>query len=149
MSLVIGVQLYAIKMINMATKTSRVSARVPEDLVRKLEDVMDREGITSISICLRECIIEYIKLKTTSFSTDNIIIEIGEDILSDIDNLVDIGRVSGRNEAIHHAIKTWTEAEVERYLLKRERYFKAISETKTKILSERTQKQLNSFYERP
>jgi metal-responsive CopG/Arc/MetJ family transcriptional regulator len=136
-------------MVYMASKTSRVSARVPEDLVRKLEDVMDREGITSISLCLRECIVEYIKLKTTSFSTDKIIIDIGEDILSDIDNLVDIGRISGRNEAFHHAIKTWTEAEVERYLLKRERYFKTISDTKTKILSERSQKQLNSFYERP
>jgi metal-responsive CopG/Arc/MetJ family transcriptional regulator len=133
----------------MVSKTSRVSARVPEDLVRKLEDVMDREGISSISICLRECIKEYIQLKTTSFSTDKIVIDIGEDILSDIDNLVDIGRISGRNEAIHHAIKTWTEAEVERYLIKREKYFKTISETKTKILTQRSQKQLNSFYERP
>ena len=149
MSLIISVQLYAIRMVYMASKTSRVSARVPEDLVRKLEDVMDREGIASISLCLRECIKEYINLKTTSFSTDKIILAVGEDILSDIDNLVDIGRISGREEAFHYAIKTWTEAEVERYLLKRERYFKTISDTKTKILSGRSQKQLNSFYERP
>jgi metal-responsive CopG/Arc/MetJ family transcriptional regulator len=136
-------------MVNMASKTSRVSARVPEDIIRKLEDVMDREGKTSISECLRDCIEEYIKLKTTSFSTDKIVIAIGEDILSDIDNLVDIGRISGREEAFHYAIKTWTEGEVERYLLKRERYSKIISEAKTKILSQRSQKQLNSFYERP
>jgi metal-responsive CopG/Arc/MetJ family transcriptional regulator len=133
----------------MASKTSRVSARVPEDLIRRLEDVMDREGIASISMVLRECIEEYIKLKTTCFSTEKILIDIGEDILSDIDNLVDIGRVSGRGEAFRHAIKSWTEAEVERYLIKRDKYSRTISETKSKILTQRSQKSISSFYERP
>ncbi len=136
-------------MVNMASKTSRVSARVPEDLIRRLEDVMDREGIASISLVLRECIEEYIKLKTTPFSTEKILVDIGADILSDIDNLVDIGRVAGRNEAFRHAIKTWTEAEVEKYLVKREKYSKTISETKSKILDQRSQKRINSYYERP
>jgi metal-responsive CopG/Arc/MetJ family transcriptional regulator len=133
----------------MASKTSRVSARVPEDLVRKLEDVMDREDISSISIVLRECIREYIKLKTTQFSTEKILVDIGEDILSDIDNLVDIGRVSGREEAFRFAIKTWTESEVEKYLIKREKYSRSITETKSKILAQRSQKSISSFYERP
>jgi hypothetical protein len=78
----------------MAQKTERVSARVPERLVRDLESIMDKEGLDSISECLRECIEEYIKLKSTLTSTENIIVDIGMDILSDIDNLVDIGRVS-------------------------------------------------------
>jgi metal-responsive CopG/Arc/MetJ family transcriptional regulator len=133
----------------MAQKTSRVSARVPEDLVRRLEDVMDREGISSYSVVLRECIEEYIKLKTVTYSTEKILIDIGEDILSDIDNLVDIGRVAKREEAFRFAIKVWTEAEVEKYLVKRDKYSKAISETKSKILAQRSQKDLSSFYERP
>ena len=133
----------------MASKTSRVSARVPEDLVRRLEDVMDREGISSYSEVLRECIEEYINLKTPTFSSEKILIAIGEDILSDIDNLVDIGRVATREEAFAHAIKLWTEAEVDKYLVKREKYSKAISDTKSKILAQRGQKNLNSFYERP
>ena len=143
-----GVHLFTKRMDIMASKTSRVSARVPEELVRKLEDTMDREGIGSISECLRECIEEYIKLKTTPPSTKNIVIDIGQDILSDIDNLVDIGRISSREEAFKHAIKIWTESQVDRYLLKREGYLEAIAETKTRILESRSQRN-SSNYESP
>jgi metal-responsive CopG/Arc/MetJ family transcriptional regulator len=148
-SVILDVHLYTKRSGIMASKTERVSARVPEDLVRRLEDVMDREGISSYSEVLRECIEEYIKLKTPTFSAEKILVDIGEDILSDIDNLVDIGRVAKREEAFAHAIKTWTEAEVEKYLVKRDRYSKAVSDAKTKILAQRGQKNLNSFYERP
>jgi metal-responsive CopG/Arc/MetJ family transcriptional regulator len=133
----------------MVSKTARVSARVPEDLVRKLEGIMDSEGILSISECLRECIEEYIKLKTKPFSTEKILIDVGFDILADVDNLVDIGRVSGRGEAFRHAIKDWTESEVEKYILKRAKYDKTVSDTKTRILDLRSQKNINSYYERP
>lgn len=133
----------------MASKTARVTARVPEELVRRLEGIMEKEGIGSISECLRECIEEYINLKTKSLSTQNIIIDIGEDILSDIDNLVDIGRVSGRKEAFHHAIKSWTESQVERYIIQRKEYFETIAETKERILDEMRKKDLSSDYEAP
>ena len=133
----------------MASKTSRVSARVPEELVRKLEGIMDTEGISSVSECLRECIEEFIKLKTTSLSTQNIVVDIGEDILSDIDNLVDIGRVSNREEAFKHAIKSWTESQFERYILKRENFFKSTAETKTRILEVKSQKHLISDHNKP
>lgn len=141
--------MYTNRMDVMASKTSRVSARVPEELVRKLEDIMDREGIDSVSKCIRECIEEYIKLKTTPISSQKIVFDIGEDILSDIDNLVDIGRVSNREEAFKYAIKTWTESHVDKYLLKRERYFKSVGETKTQILESRIQKKINSYHDSP
>ncbi|UCE74682.1 MAG: ribbon-helix-helix protein, CopG family [Methanomassiliicoccales archaeon] len=144
-----GVHSYTNRIGIMASKTSRVSARVPEELVRSLEGIMDEEGISSISECLRECIEEYINLKTTRFSTEKIVIDIGEDILSDIDNLVDIGRVSGREEAIKHAIKSWTESHVERYILGRERYFKTVAETKGRILESRGQSKINSYLKSP
>lgn len=133
----------------MASKTARVSARVPEELVRRLEGIMDKEGIGSISECLRECIEEYIKLKTTRLSTENMVIDIGEDILSDIDNLVDIGRVSSREEAFKHAVKSWAESQVDKYILGRGKYFKTIAETKTRILEGREQRKINSYYEAP
>ncbi|UCE38567.1 MAG: ribbon-helix-helix protein, CopG family [Thermoplasmata archaeon] len=133
----------------MVQKTQRVSARVPEELVRRLEGIMDKEGITSISEGLRECIEEYIRLKQIHLSTENIIIDIGEDILSDVDNLVDIGRISGREEAFHHAIKSWTESQVEKYIVGREKYSKTITQTKSKILETREQKKLNSYYKMP
>ena len=133
----------------MASKTARVSARVPEELVRRLEGIMDKEGIGSISECVRECIEEFIKLKTTRISTEKIIIDIGGDILSDIDNLVDIGRVSSREEAFRHALKSWTESQVEMYILNREGYFKTIAKTKTRILEGKSQKRFSSDYESP
>ena len=133
----------------MASKTARVSARVPEELVRRLEGIMDCEGIASMSECVRECIEEYINLKSTKLSTENIVIDIGEDILSDIDNLVDIGRVSSREEAFKHAIKSWSEYQVDKYILSREKYFKSVAETKSKILESRVQKKLTSYYKRP
>jgi metal-responsive CopG/Arc/MetJ family transcriptional regulator len=141
--------MYTIRIGIMASKTSRVSARVPEELVRKLEGIMDREGIGSISECVRECIEEYIKLKTIYLSTENIFIDIGEDILSDIDNLVDIGRVSGREEAFKHAIKSWTESQMDRYVLGREKYSKTVVETKSRILEDRGQRKISSYYEKP
>lgn len=133
----------------MASKTARVSARVPEELVRRLEGIMDHEGLASMSECVRECIEEYINLKSTQLSTENIVIDIGEDILSDIDNLVDIGRVSSRREAFKYAIKSWTEYQVEKYILSREKYFKTVADTKSKILESRVQKKLTSYYGRP
>jgi metal-responsive CopG/Arc/MetJ family transcriptional regulator len=132
----------------MAQKTERVSARVPERLVRDLEGIMEKEGIDSISECLRECIEEYIKLKSTPISIENILVDVGVDILSDIDNLVDIGRVSGRSEAFHTAIKSWTEQQVDKYLLGRAEYSKVVGETKSQIINAREEKknhsQLNS-----
>ncbi|UCG68891.1 MAG: ribbon-helix-helix protein, CopG family [Thermoplasmata archaeon] len=133
----------------MAQNKARVSARVPEELVRKLEGIMDKEGIVSISECVRDCIEEYIKLKTGYISTENVVVDIGEDILSDIDNLVDIGRISGREEAFKHAIKTWTESQVEKYLLGRDKYYKQVAQTKTRILEDRGQRKINSYYKRP
>lgn len=141
--------MYTIRIGIMASKTARVSARVPEELVRRLEGIMDKEGIGSISECLRECIEEYIKLKTTRLSTENMVIDIGEDILSDIDNLVDIGRVSSREEAFKHAVKSWAESQVDKYILGRGKYFKTIAETKTRILEGREQRKINSYYEAP
>lgn len=133
----------------MAQKKARVSARVPEDLVRKLEGIMDREGIASISECVRECIEEYIKLKSGYVSSENVVMDIGEDILSDIDNLVDIGRISGREEAFKHAIKSWTESQVEKYLLGRDKYSKTVAQTKTRILEDRGQRKINSYHRKP
>jgi metal-responsive CopG/Arc/MetJ family transcriptional regulator len=133
----------------MASKIARISARVPEELIRELEDIMDREGISSISQCLRECVEEYVKLKTSLISSENIVIDIGEDILSDIDNLVDIGRVSGREEAFRYAIKSWTESQVERYLIARDKYSRTVAQTKTRILESRGQKKINSYVGTP
>ena len=60
--------------------------------------------------------------------------DIGCAVLSDIDNLVDIGRVSGRKEAFHHAIKSWTESQIERYIIQRKKYFESIERQKKEKL---------------
>jgi hypothetical protein len=78
-----------------------------------------------------------------------VVLDIGEDILSDIDNLVDIGRVSGREEAFKHAIKSWTESQVEKYILGRDKYYKAVAQTKTRVLEDRGQRKINSYYSKP
>jgi metal-responsive CopG/Arc/MetJ family transcriptional regulator len=133
----------------MAQKTERVSARVPEQLVRDLEGIMEKEGIDSISECLRECIEEYVKLKSTPISIENILVDVGVDILSDIDNLVDIGRVSDRSEAFHSAIKSWTELQVDKYLLGRTEYLKLVRETKSQIINAREEKRNHSHLKSP
>jgi metal-responsive CopG/Arc/MetJ family transcriptional regulator len=133
----------------MAQKTERVSARVPEKLVRDLEGIMEKEGIDSISECLRECIEEYIKLKSTPISIENILVDVGVDILFDIDNLVDIGRVSDRSEAFHTAIKSWTEHQVDKYLLGRLEYLNLVSETKSQIINAREEKKNHSQLKSP
>lgn len=133
----------------MAQKTERVSARVPERLVRDLEGIMENKGIDSISECLRDCIEEYVKLNSTPISNENVLIDIGVDILSDIDNLVDIGRVSGRSEAFHSAIKSWTEQQVDKFILGRVEYSKIVGETKSQILNAREEKRNHSQYKSP
>ncbi len=133
----------------MAQKTERVSARVPERLVRDLEGIMEKKGIHSVSVCLRECLEEYIKSNSTPISNENILIDIGVDILSDIDNLVDIGRVSGRSEAFHSAIKSWTEQQVDKYLLGRVDYSNLVRETKSQIINAREEKKNHSHLKSP
>ncbi len=118
-------------------KTSRVSARVPEKFVRELETIIENEGFSSMSTCLRACIEEFIKLKKYHHSSEKLLIALGKDIISDIDNLVDIGRVTDREEAIKHAVKDWTEIQVEKYLLDRELYSEKIGQNKTKLLESR------------
>jgi metal-responsive CopG/Arc/MetJ family transcriptional regulator len=133
----------------MAQKDERVSARVPEQLVRDLEGIMEKEGIDSMSECLRDCIENYIKLKSKLTSTEYVLIEVGEDILSDIDNLVDIGRVSGRSEAFQSAIKSWCEQQVDKYLLGRKEYLKLVSETKSQLINAREEKRNHSQLKSP
>jgi Arc/MetJ-type ribon-helix-helix transcriptional regulator len=118
-------------------KNSRVSARVPEKLVRELENIIEREGYGSMSICLRDCIEEFIKLKTSYHSTEKLLVTLGKDVLSDIDNLVDIGRVSDREEAFKHAVKDWAEMQMDKYLLQREMLMKKIDDNKSKLLESR------------
>jgi hypothetical protein len=78
--------------------------------------------------------------RVSATSTENIIVDIGMDILSDIDNLVDIGRVSSRKEAFHTAIKSWTELQVDKFLLGRTEYSKLVGEAKSQILNAREEK---------
>ena len=133
----------------MAQKTARVTARVPEDLLRHLEHIMDIENIDSLSEGLRICIEEFINLKTTHESSDKIMVDIGKAILEDIDLLVHLGRVSSREEAFKFAIKTWTEEHFEKYVTKAAKLEKAASETQSRILERRGQKLLSSYYQKP
>ena len=133
----------------MAQKTARVTARVPEDLLRHLEHIMDIENIDSLSEGLRICIEEYITLKTSLESSEKIAIDIGRAILEDIDFLVHLGRVSSREEAFRYAIKTWTEEHFEKYVTKAAKLEKAAQETQARTLERRGQKQLTSYYQKP
>ncbi len=133
----------------MAQKTARVTARVPEDLLRHLEHIMDIEGIHSLSEGLRICIEEFINLKTTLESSDKIAIDIGKAVLEDIDFLVQLGRVSSREEAFRYAIKTWTEEHFEKYVTKGAKLEKAARDTMDRILERRGQKLLTSYYQKP
>jgi Arc/MetJ-type ribon-helix-helix transcriptional regulator len=133
----------------MAQKTARVTARVPEELVRRLENVMELENIDSVSQCLRACIEAYLDLKTTLPSTQKISLELGEDILDDINHLVDIGRINNLEDACRSAIINWTEEQVNRYILNRDRYDRLIIRTKERILEDRAQRKLISYYKSP
>ncbi len=133
----------------MAQKTARVTARVPEELLRQLEHIMDIEGIDSLSEGLRICIEEYIRLKTSPESAEKIAIDIGKAILEDIDFLVSLGRVSSREEAFRYAIKSWTEAHYEKYVTKGARLEKAAQETQSRTLERRGQRLLSSYYQKP
>ena len=133
----------------MAQKTARVTARVPEGLLRQLEHVMDLEGIDSLSEGLRICIEEYIGLKTSPESSDKIMIDIGKAILEDIDFLVELGRVSSREEAFRFAIKTWTESHFDKYVTKGAKLESAAREIQTRTLERRSQKLLSSYYRQP
>ena len=133
----------------MAQKTARVTARVPEELLRHLEHIMDKENIDSISEGLRICIEEYIKLKTSPESSEKIALDIGKAILEDIDLLVQLGRVSSREEAFRYAIKTWTEDHFEKYVTRSAKLEKAAQETQERTLERRGQKLLSSFYQKP
>jgi len=133
----------------MAQKTARVTARLPEELLRHLEHIMDKKGIGSISEGLRICIEEYIRLKTSPESSEKIAIDIGKAILEDIDLLVLMGRVSSREEAFRYAIKTWTEDHYEKYVTGAAQLEKAAQETQERTLERRGQKLLSSFYQKP
>ncbi len=133
----------------MVQKTARVTARLPEDLLRHLEHIMDIEGIDSISEGLRLCIEEYITLKTSLESSEKIAIDIGKAILEDIDFLVHLGRVSSREEAFRHAVKTWTEEHFQKYVTKAAEIEKAAQETQDRTLERRGQKLLSSYYQKP
>ena len=133
----------------MAQKTARVTARVPEELLRHLEHIMDREDIDSLSKGLRICIEEYIRLKTSPESSDKVSIDIGRAILEDIDLLVSLGRVSSREEAIRHAIKTWTEDHYAKYVTESAKREKAARDTQERTLERRGQILLSSYYQKP
>ena len=133
----------------MTQKTARVTARVPEDLLRHLEHIMDIQGIDSLSEGLRVCIEDFIRLRTTPESSDKIMIDIGKAILEDIDFLVQLGRVSSREEAFRYAIKTWTEEHFEKYVTKGAKLEKAARDTMDRILERRGQKLLTSYYQKP
>jgi len=133
----------------MAQKTARVTARVPEELLRHLEHIMDKENIDSLSEGLRICIEEYIKLKTSPESSEKIALDIGQAILEDIDLLVHLGRVSSREEAFRHAIKTWTEEHFDKYVTGAAQLEKAAQKTQERTLERRGQKLLSSYYQKP
>lgn len=104
----------------MTTKTSRLNVRLPEEDLRELEAIRERNGMQSISDVVREAITAYLSDEAATWNSEKVTSLIPSALMEDVEMFVASGDATDVSQAITLALTGWVEEKKRYYLEGRE-----------------------------
>ena len=120
----------------MTTKTARINVRLPEEDLRELEAIRERNGLTSVSDVFREAVQSYLHDEAGTWNSDKIKALVPSALMEDVEMFIASGDAADISQAVTLALAGWVEDRKRYYLegkdLLRQKVAEAIEERGTK-----------------
>lgn len=120
----------------MTTKTARINVRLPEEDLRELEAIRERNGLTSVSDVFRDAVQSYLQDEAGTWNSDKISALVPTALMEDVEMFIASGDASDISQAVTLALAGWVEDRKRYYLegkdLLRQKVKEAVEERGTK-----------------
>jgi Arc/MetJ-type ribon-helix-helix transcriptional regulator len=122
--------------IAMSTKTQRLNVRLPEDDLRELEAIRQRNGLQTVSDVVREALTTYLDEESATWNSEKVTTIIPAALMEDVEMFIASGDASDVSQAITLALTGWVEDRKRYYLegkeLVRQKVAEAVEERGTR-----------------
>jgi len=120
----------------MTTKTTRINVRLPEEDLRELEAIRERNGLASISDVFREAVQSYLHDEVSTWNSDKVSALVPSALMEDVEMFIASGDATDVSQAVTLALAGWVEDRKRYYLegkdLLRQKVSEAIEERGTR-----------------
>jgi len=100
----------------MSTKTQRLNVRLPEDDLRELEAIRQRNGLQTVSDVVREALTTYLDEESATWNSEKVTAIIPAALMEDVEMFIASGDASDVSQAITLALVGWVEDRKRYYL---------------------------------
>lgn len=100
----------------MTTKTARVNVRLPEEDLRELEAIRERNGLASVSDVFREAVQAYLQDEASTWNSDRINALVPSALVEDVEMFIASGDATDISQAVTLALAGWVEDRRRYYL---------------------------------
>ncbi|HIJ17704.1 MAG TPA: ribbon-helix-helix protein, CopG family [Thermoplasmata archaeon] len=120
----------------MTTKTARINVRLPEEDLRELEAIRERNGLTSVSDVFREAVQTYLHDEAGTWNSDKVSALVPTALMEDVEMFIASGDATDISQAVTLALAGWVEERKRYYLegkdLLRQKVSEAVEERSAK-----------------
>ncbi len=120
----------------MTTRTARINVRLPEEDLRELEAIRERNGQTSVSDVFRDAVQSYLQDEAGTWNSDKISAMVPSALMEDVEMFIASGDASDISQAVTLALAGWVEDRKRYYLegkdLLRQKVSEAVQERGTR-----------------
>jgi Arc/MetJ-type ribon-helix-helix transcriptional regulator len=120
----------------MTTRTARINVRLPEEDLRELEAVRERNGLASVSDVFRDAVQSYLQDEAGTWNSDKITALVPSAVMEDVEMFIASGDATDISQAVTLALAGWVEDRKRYYLegkdLLRQKVSEAVEERGTR-----------------
>ncbi len=120
----------------MTTKTARINVRLPEEDLRELEAIRERNGLTSVSDVFRDAVQSYLHEEASTWNSDKVSALVPSALMEDVEMFIASGDATDISQAVAFALAGWVEDRKRYYLegkdLLRQKVSEAVEERGTR-----------------
>lgn len=120
----------------MTTRTARINVRLPEEDLRELEAIRERNGQASVSDVFRDAVQSYLQDEAGTWNSDKISAIVPSAIMEDVEMFIASGDATDISQAVTLALAGWVEDRKRYYLegkdLLRQKVSEAVEERGTR-----------------
>ena len=100
----------------MTTKTARINVRLPEEDLRELEAIRERNGLTSVSDVFRDAVQSYLHEEASTWNSDKVSALVPSALMEDVEMFIASGDATDISQAVAFALAGWVEDRKRYYL---------------------------------
>lgn len=100
----------------MTTRTARINVRLPEEDLRELEAIRERNGLASVSDVFRDAVQSYLQDEAGTWNSDKITALVPSALMEDVEMFIASGDATDISQAVTLALAGWVEDRKRYYL---------------------------------